>query len=161
MAKDANIIFRINSTLKANVTKIAKDNGVTLSDLITACLKGIEQRKMIPLNLLKFLPPKQKSLISIPMIKMCLDEIIEKNAKGHVKKVYLFGSFARGEEKPSSDIDLRFEVTDDFSLIEHSNIRLDLKEALKRDVDIITGSPEELDPFFINTIRKEEICLYE
>ena len=73
MEKDTNIIFRINSTLKENVTKIAKENGVTLSDLITACLKGIEQRKMIPLNLQKFLPRKHQSLISIPFIKMCLD----------------------------------------------------------------------------------------
>lgn len=163
MEKDTNVIFRINSTLKENVAKIAKDRGVTLSELITACLKFIDHKKMIPYNINSFLPPKYEndSKVTIALIKMYLNEIIEKQAKGHVKKVYLFGSYARGEQTDKSDVDLRFEVSDDFSLIEHSNIRLDLKNALKKDIDLITGDPNELDDFFLKNIMKDEICIYE
>lgn len=163
MEKDTNVIFRINSALKENVTKIAKQRGITLSELITACLLDVDHRNMIPLNLNKYLPNKyeKQSAVTLAIIKMCLNDIINRNAKGHVKKVYLFGSYARGEQNNDSDIDLRFEVTDEFSLIDHSNIRLDLKEALKKDVDIITGDVKELDPFFLNNIRKDEICIYE
>ena len=38
MEKDTNIIFRINSALKENVMRLAKERGVSLSELITACL---------------------------------------------------------------------------------------------------------------------------
>lgn len=161
MEKDTNVIFRVNSTLKENVTNIAKENGVTMSDIITACLKDIEHRKMVPINLQKYLPQKHQSLISIPLIKLYLNEIIRKQNKQLIKKAYLFGSYARGEETPKSDIDIRLEVEKGFSLIEIGNIRQDLVDLTGKDVDLLVIDPLKLDQDFYNKIRKEEICLYE
>ena len=163
MNKDTNILIRVNSDLKERSVEIAKKYDVSLSELINACLIEFDQRDFVPLNIRRHFPNKyvKQNEVALALIKLCLKEIIEKNAKGKVKKVYLFGSFARGEQTPKSDVDLRFETEDDFSLFNHSNIRLDLKEALHRDVDIITAEPEKLDPAFLQSIRKDEICIYE
>ncbi len=163
MEKDTNIILRINSNLKERANEIAKKYGVSLSELINACLVEFDQRDFVPLNIRRHFPNKfaKQNEVTLAIIRHCLKEIINNNAPGKVKKVYLFGSYARGEQTPKSDIDLRFETEDDFSLFNHSNIRLDLKEALHKDIDIITAEPEKLDPAFLENIRKDEICIYE
>ena len=40
-------------------------------------------------------------------------------------------------------------------------MRQDLAEKIGKDVDLLVIDPFKLDQDFYNTIRKEEICLYE
>lgn len=54
-----------------------------------------------------------------------------------VKKVWLFGSYARGEATPESDVDLLFVFKDDarmsyFTLAQYA---IDMEEALQKRVD--------------------------
>jgi Predicted nucleotidyltransferases len=75
-----------------------------------------------------------------------------------VERVALFGSYARGEAKATSDIDLRIdsgEIRDYFKL---SGFHQDLEEALQRSVDVLTTGA--LDEKFLNRIRGEEVNLY-
>lgn len=162
MEKDTNVIIRINSDLKSNLTNLAKENGFSLSQLVTAMLLDIDSRKNIPINLYKYLPRKvsKKDNITIAIIKKCLDEIIAKG-KYKIKRAYLFGSFARGEEKSSSDIDIRIEADDGFTLFDQSNFRLDLKERLNREIDIVSALPADLDSRFYSSIKKDQICIYD
>ncbi len=57
-----------------------------------------------------------------------------------VLKAWLFGSFARGEETPESDVDILF-VPDrsgkPFTLFTHGGMYMDLKELLGREVDLV------------------------
>ena len=58
-----------------------------------------------------------------------------------VVKAWIFGSFARGEETPLSDVDL-LVVYDDkarVSLLKHCAIINDLEELLDRSVDLVRG----------------------
>ena len=73
------------------------------------------------------------------------------------ERVYLFGSYARGESTKNSDIDLR---------IDKGNIRglalaglLDLEKALGCSVDLITTT--SLDKEFLSSIKNDEVLLYE
>ena len=164
MKKDSNVIVRIDSSLKNNVMNIVEENGYTISDLVTACLCDIERRKSIPIFLKRYLPrPKlvEENKVTIAYIKQCVEQMIVKYGRDKVKKAYLFGSFSRGEEKNSSDVDLRFEIERGFSMYDLSNIHNGLKEKFRREVDIVTQSPERLDAKFYQTIRKDEICIYE
>ena len=164
MEKDANIIFRINSKLKENVTRIARDRGVSLSQLINACLQDINHRGMIPLYVNKFLPPvyEKENKLTIAKIKKIIDEIIQKQEKKNlIKKVYLFGSYARGEENENSDLDLRLETDDGLTLIDIGNIRQDIVDVTDKEVDLLVAAPEDLDPMFYANVRKDEICIYE
>ena len=164
MNKDANIIFRVNSDLKDDFAAIARDRNVSISELLTACMKDVTFRGKVPLYVNRFLPPvyRKENKLTIAKIKKILDEIVEKQEKKNlIKKAYLFGSYARGEETDDSDIDIRIEADDDFSLIDIGNLRLDMVEATGKEVDLLAVHVENLDPGFYQNIRKDEICIYE
>ena len=164
MNKDANIIFRVNSDLKDDFSAIAKERGVSLSELLTACMRDITFRGKVPLYVNKYLPPiyEKENKLSIAKIKKLLDEVIEKQEKKKlISKAYLFGSYARGEETDESDIDIRIEADKGLGLIDIGNMRLDMVEATGKDVDLLVVHPENMDPVFYQNIRKDEICIYE
>ncbi|HHW43523.1 MAG TPA: nucleotidyltransferase family protein [Desulfotomaculum sp.] len=57
-----------------------------------------------------------------------------------VVKAFVFGSYARGEQNEESDVDFLIEYAPGArrSLFTHARIIDELKEALKKDVDVIT-----------------------
>ncbi len=76
-----------------------------------------------------------------------------------VKKVYLFGSQAKGQARPDSDIDLLIEKGGSMSLLKLSGMRQRCQEALKLPVDLITTAG--IAPDFRNEISGTEVLLYE
>ena len=79
-----------------------------------------------------------------------------------VLKAWVFGSFARGEERPDSDIDLL--VTFDrgnskVGLFKYCAIILDLEKILNRQVDLVEDGA--LLPFAERTANKDKILIYE
>lgn len=58
-----------------------------------------------------------------------------------ISGLYLFGSVARGDAGPNSDIDLAFAVAEEmelqFSLIDQARIKRELGEALAAKVDFV------------------------
>lgn len=86
-------------------------------------------------------------------------EIVSKLAAQYgAKRVYLFGSYARGDMTDSSDIDLRIDKGDirGFQL---AGLLLDLEDSLGRSVNLVPTT--SLDPHFLDSIRDDEILLYE
>jgi len=55
-----------------------------------------------------------------------------------VKKAGIFGSYARGEEKKNSDIDILIEPTKEMSLFDIVRLEIELKKELKKRVDLLT-----------------------
>lgn len=78
-----------------------------------------------------------------------------------VDKVWIFGSFSRGEERPDSDIDILVAITPGakFSLLDHSRMICDLEEILQRDVDVVKEGT--LMPFAIDSVERDKILIYE
>ena len=96
---------------------------------------------------------------------MCytLEEIRQKSvpiAKRHgVKKLSLFGSYAKGEATDDSDIDFIIQkgvVTD---LIKYFSLVLDLEKAFGCHVDVVSDEISDRD--FCNKILAGEVVLYE
>ncbi len=54
------------------------------------------------------------------------------------RNVRVFGSVARGESRPESDIGLLGEWAPDRSLLDHAALQADLQELLGRKVDVVT-----------------------
>lgn len=160
MNKDTNIIIRTDSDIKKEFLEIVYKNGHTASNVLNAFIVDIVEKNKIPNNILiKLKPVKRKEIISIPYIKKCLREILEKSKKDKdINKAYLFGSYARGEETSLSDVDIRLEVNDNFTLFDLTEIAYNLEEKLNKKVDIITS--ENLDELLYEEIKKEEICIY-
>ncbi len=55
----------------------------------------------------------------------------------HVDKIGVFGSYARGDQKKRSDVDLLVTFDKDISLFDHVDLNLYLKELMGRKVDVI------------------------
>lgn len=66
----------------------------------------------------------------------------------------LFGSFARGEQRPESDIDLLIDLPVGASLLDLSRLGLALEDALGRSVDLVTAF-ERLHPMIQERVRHE------
>ena len=78
-----------------------------------------------------------------------------------VLKAWLFGSFARGEDTETSDVDILFvpDMSNHFSLLTLGGMYMDLKDLLGREVDLI---PEgSLLPFAQATVEQDKKLIYE
>ncbi|MGN0342976.1 MAG: nucleotidyltransferase family protein [Roseburia sp.] len=79
-------------------------------------------------------------------------------AKYGAQRVYLFGSYARGDMNASSDIDLRIDKGSIRGLA-LAGLLVELEDELGVPVDLIsTGS---LDDRFLASIHDDEVLLYE
>ena len=60
-------------------------------------------------------------------------------SKYGIRRASIFGSFARGEARPESDIDFLFAAdSGTLTLFDLAGMRRDLMEALGRDVDLVS-----------------------
>lgn len=79
-----------------------------------------------------------------------------------VLKAWLFGSYARGEETPQSDVDILF-VPDrsgkPFTLFTMGGMYMDLKELLGKEVDLVEEG--SLRPYAAETANRDKILIYE
>ena len=78
-----------------------------------------------------------------------------------IVKAWIFGSFARGEQTPQSDIDL-LVVYDDkarVSLLKHASMINDLEELLDRPVDLVEEGT--LLPFAEGSANRDKKLIYE
>jgi uncharacterized protein len=79
---------------------------------------------------------QKKRVCTVAWIKKRALPILKKHA---VKRAAIFGSFARGEAKIRSDVDLLIEYKEkNKSLFDLVDLKSELEETLNRKVDIIT-----------------------
>ena len=77
-----------------------------------------------------------------------------------VRELSVFGSAARGEMRPDSDIDLLVEFLPDaqIDLVDHAGLMLDLADLLGRKVDLV--SKNGLKPMIRASVLEEARLLY-
>ncbi len=92
---------------------------------------------------------------SIEEIKVIIEPIARKYG---VERVYLFGSYARGEATANSDIDLRVDKGSLKGMFALCGLYTEIQKALQIKVDVLTTGSLEED--FLQMIRKEEVLLY-
>jgi len=79
-----------------------------------------------------------------------------------VKKVYLFGSYARGDANENSDVDLIVDIDDEdkrMSLFDFIKLKLGIEKSLNKEVDLV-----ETHLFFPRVkirAEKEKFILYK
>jgi len=66
------------------------------------------------------------------------DEILEIAARHGAHNVRVFGSVARGDASPDSDIDFLVNIESGRSLLDLGGLLMDLEDLLGREVDIVT-----------------------
>ena len=79
-----------------------------------------------------------------------------------VLKAWLFGSFARGEETPQSDVDILFvpdHTGKPFTLFTMGGMYMDLKEMLGREIDLVEEG--SLRPYAVESANRDKKLIYE
>ena len=74
-----------------------------------------------------------------------------------VKHLYLFGSYARDEAMPVSDVDFLVEFSQPTGLFGLASLQLFLEELLGRKVDI--GTPQSLKPYIREEVEKDVLLV--
>ena len=77
------------------------------------------------------------------------------------KKAWLFWSFARGEETPESDVDVRveFDRSQPIGLFRYAQMHLDMEDLLGRKVDLVEDGM--LRPAAALTANRDKRMIYE
>ena len=123
------------------------------TDLITK-LDTISNRNQYILELI--MNDIKPNVLTIKQIRERIKPIMMKH---NIKEVYLFGSYSRGEANRNSDVDLYCDEGDVDTLWKLSAFYDELREALGKDVDIVTiGS--DIDEMFKDEIERDmlRIC---
>jgi predicted nucleotidyltransferase len=81
------------------------------------------------------------------------EKILSFLKKEGATKVAIFGSYARGEERPESDIDVLVVFSETKGLLNLVRIERELSEFLGLKVDLLTE--ESISPYLIEGIKKE------
>lgn len=76
-----------------------------------------------------------------------------------VKEIYLFGSYARGESDGDSDLDFLVFGGENFKLTMIFALAEELREVLKKDVDVFEINEINKDSDFYSTIISERLLV--
>ncbi len=148
------------------VVKLAEYFGVDVNDLLVSWLSDklvneVEDEE-VGLSALQMAEEKvhylSKPLISKNNVINIIKTVLKSD--GRVTSAWLFGSFARGEETTSSDIDLMVELNKEkkYSMFDLLDISFILGKSINRNVDIVEKG--YLKKFARQTAESELIKIY-
>lgn len=98
---------------------------------------------------------------------MCMmDEIAAKRdaihalAKGHkAERLWVFGSCARREERPDSDVDFLVKFSDGIGLVEYARFERELSHLLGRKVELTVNTALLREPRFAERVCREAVAI--
>ena len=98
---------------------------------------------------------------------MCkLDEIRAKRDEIHAiarrhkaEKLWVFGSCARREERPDSDVDFLVKFDGGIGLVEYSRFERELSNLLGRKVELTVNSALLREPRFAERVCREAVAI--
>lgn len=98
----------------------------------------------------------KKEIMAMEKLRRIIIPILKEHG---VVKAGVFGSFARGEAKKGSDIDILVQFKGKKSLLDLVGLKLELEDLLKKGVDVAEYSC--VHPLLKERIMKEEVRIYE
>ncbi len=144
---------RIDSDTKQQADAILRALGLSPSAAIAALYAQIVLNKGLPFAVQ--VPQSARNTLALGRIKRTVTEVAKRYGAA---RVWLFGSYARGEANPDSDVDI---------LVDKGSMRglalggfLDeLEHELQTTVDVVTL--DSLDEGFRQNIQQDQVLLYE
>ena len=87
-----------------------------------------------------------------------IDKLVSILKKHGAKKIEIFGSYARGEQEETSDLDVIVEFEKRKSLLELVGIEQELEDNLGIKIDLLTRA--SISPYLIERIEKESKVVF-
>ena len=88
-----------------------------------------------------------------------IDIIIDECKPFNPKRISVFGSYARGENKPGSDIDILYEFKSTYTLLDLAGLQIALEQKLKKGIDLVEFS--SIHPRLKKNILSDSKVVYE
>ena len=85
------------------------------------------------------------------------DEILQIATRHGARDVRVFGSLARGEAGPDSDIDILVKLDTGLSLLDIVAIKQDLEDLIGCEVDVVTEAA--ISPYIREEVLRESVSL--
>jgi len=153
--QQVNKIVKGQENLKlSTICKLEQVLGINLSEIVNVKLESeplkIAEEKVV---YKRSKPSDRKSIIQ------SIERFLERD--GRIRKAWIFGSFARGDDNASSDIDLMIEEDDTkkFSYFDLADVQYHLEQLLQRKIDI--GFANTIKRHAASHIAKDALLIYE
>ena len=98
----------------------------------------------------------RKKLTNTAIINLIVTNLSKFNK---VKKAFIFGSFARGDDNQNSDVDMAIEADENFSYFDLLEIKFQLEEKINRNIDI--GFLNSFKPHILAYAKEDLKLIYE
>lgn len=148
------IHIKTDTATKDQAQKIAQELGFGLSTLLNAYMKQLIKDRAVHFAVDKQAAPVQERVLTLDEIKKKILPVLRGRK---VKRASIFGSYARGEARPSSDVDILAEFPPSFSLFDMSGLKIELEEALGKKVDLIEY--DRIKPALKDNILSDQIVI--
>lgn len=101
----------------------------------------------------------EQHVYSLEEIKAIAEPIARKY---NLSSLMLFGSYARNEATPVSDLDFCFDAAEKLSLFKMGGLQADLEEAFHKSIDLISAGmlEDELSRGLNNNIKEDGVLIY-
>jgi uncharacterized protein len=100
--------------------------------------------------------PTRRVLLD-PLIRAKRQEILALATRRGARNLRIFGSMARGEATPASDVDFLVELGPGSTLLDLGSLQMDLQDLLGRKVDVV--EPEALHWYIRDRVLEEAVPL--
>ena len=87
------------------------------------------------------------------------DEIYAVARRRKAEKLWVFGSCARKEERPDSDVDFLVKFDGDIGLVEYVHFERELSDLLGRKVELTVNSALLREPRFAERVCREAVAI--
>ena len=89
------------------------------------------------------------------------DEICAIARKHKAERLWVFGSCARKEERPDSDVDFLVEYAPQYNLFDAIDLKFDMERALGREVDVVSKSclDDKRSPWFTHEVKRDMVSV--
>ena len=93
------------------------------------------------------------------MGELDIDKLVDIFRRNNVRRIALFGSFAREDAGPESDIDMLVTFSGRVGLLALVKLERELSEELDRKIDLLTEN--SISPYLKDQILREQKVIYE
>jgi uncharacterized protein len=98
-----------------------------------------------------------RTVLDLNALRSRRGEIVDRAALRGARNVRVFGSLARGEARPGSDVDLLVDMESGRSLIDLVGLGQDLEDLLGARVDVLSAAG--VSPYLHERIMSEAVAL--
>ena len=98
-------------------------------------------------------------MCQLDRLKQLKEEIYRIARRHNAEKLYVFGSCARREETPDSDVDFIADFREHATLFDVVGLELDMSDLLGRPVDVVTLGRLVKNDAFANHVKTDMVLL--